>query len=307
MKIVSLLPSATEIICSIGLRSQLIGVSHECDYPASVRGLPVVTRSLIDNSHTSAAIDELVREKLATEKALYSLKMDVLEELQPDLIVTQALCDVCAVAGSEVEAAVDQLPGSTDIVNLEPSSLSDVFDTMILLGRAADCLDQAKDSVLELKTRVEAVQARSATIPEKELPRVAVLEWLYPLFNAGHWTPELVNYAGGVNCLSAPNGPSTTIQWADLQASDPDVILIALCGFDVERSIQDVDLLRDSAEWNSLRAVRNGKVYISDGNAYFSRSGPRLVDSLELLGHALHPTVHPLTTEQEGLQFVNWQ
>ena len=307
MKIVSLLPSATEIICSIGLRSQLIGVSHECDYPASVQGLPVVTRSLIDNSHTSAAIDELVREKLATEKALYSLKMDVLEVLKPDLIVTQALCDVCAVAGSEVEAAVDQLPGSTDIVNLEPSSLSDVFDTMILLGRAADCLDQAKDSVLELSARVEAVQARSATIPEKELPRVAVLEWLYPLFNAGHWTPELVNYAGGINCLGDPNVPSTTIQWADLQASDPDVILIALCGFDVERSIQDVDLLRDSAEWNSLRAVRNGQVYISDGNAYFSRSGPRLVDSLELLGHALHPAIHPLTTEQEGLQFVNWQ
>ena len=202
---------------------------------------------------------------------------------------------------------MDQLPGSTDIVNLEPSSLSDVFNTMIQLGRAANCLDQAKDSVLELSARVEAVQARSATILEKELPRVAVLEWLYPLFNAGHWTPELVNYAGGINCLGDPNVPSTTIQWADLQASDPDVILIALCGFDVERSIQDVDLLRDSAEWNSLRAVSDGQVYISDGNAYFSRSGPRLVDSLELLGYALHPTVHPLTTEQEGLQFVNWQ
>ena len=307
MRIVSLLPSATEIICSIGLRSQLIGVSHECDFPASVQGLPIVTRSLIDNSHTSADIDGLVREKLATEKALYSLKMDVLEELQPDLIVTQALCDVCAVAGSEVEAAVDQLPSTADIVNLEPSSLSDVFETMTLLGQVTDCLAQAKDSVDELSARVEAVQARSATIPEEELPRVAVLEWLYPLFNAGHWTPELVNYAGGIDCLGSPNTPSTTIQWADLQTSDPDVILIALCGFDIERSIQDLDLLRDCAEWNSLRAVREGRVYVSDGNAYFSRSGPRLVDGLELLGHALHPAVHPLTTEQKALQFPNWQ
>ena len=307
MRIVSLLPSATEIICSIGLRSQLIGVSHECDFPASVRGLPVVTRSLIDTSHASADIDGLVREKLATEKALYSLKMDVLEELQPDLIVTQALCDVCAVAGSEVEAAVDQLPSTAEIVNLEPSSLSDVFDTMILLGRVTYCLDRAKDSVDELSARVEAVQARSATIPKRDHPRVVVLEWLYPLFNAGHWTPELVNYAGGIDCLGTPNAPSTTMQWADLQASDPDVILIALCGFDMERSVQDLDLLRDCAEWNSLRAVREGKVYVSDGNAYFSRSGPRLVDGLELLGHALHPAIHPLTTAQKSLQFLNWQ
>lgn len=293
MRIVSLLPSATEIICSIGLRRQLVGVSHECDFPASVRGLPAVTQTLIDSGLASVAIDQQVRSRLRTERALYSLRHEVLAELRPNLIVSQALCDVCAVAGAEVEAAVSALPQPAQVVNLEPASLEDVFQTIALVGEAAGRSEQAQASIAELRRRVEAVRRRTDAIPDRERPRVAVLEWLHPPFNAGHWTPQLVEFAGGEDCLGNPFAPSTAISWRQLADSRADIILVALCGFDVERSQQDLALLQDNPSWQTLPAVRTGRVYLIDGNAYFSRSGPRLVDSLEILAHSLHPSVHP--------------
>ena len=293
MRIVSLLPSATEIICSIGLRRQLVGVSHECDFPASVRDLPVVTRTLIDSGLASAAIDQQVRSRLRTERALYALRHEVLAELRPNLIVSQALCDVCAVAGAEVEAAVSALPQPAQVINLEPASLEDVFHTIALVGEAAGRSEQAQASIAELRGRVEAVRRRTDAIPNGERPRVAVLEWLHPPFNAGHWTPQLVEFAGGEDCLGNPFAPSTAISWRQLADSRADVILVALCGFDLQRSLQDLALLQDNPSWQSLPAVQTGRVYVIDGNAYFSRSGPRLVDSLEILAHGLHPDVHP--------------
>lgn len=292
MKIVSLLPSATEIICSIGLRPQLVGITHECDYPVSVEGLPVVTRSLIAPGLSSGDIDALVREQLTGQKALYSLRMDVLEQLRPDLIVSQSLCDVCAVAADEVQAAACELPGNPRVINLEPMSLAQVLDTILEVGRAADREAAARATVSELSARVDRVRARSATIAAAARPRVAVLEWLDPLFNAGHWTPELVEYAGGLNCLGSPQQPSTTLTWERLETADPDVVLVALCGFNVTRSLVDVRKRQAEPHWQALRAVREGRVLVMDGNAYFSRPGPRLVDSLEILAHALHPRVH---------------
>ena len=293
MRIVSLLPSATEIICSIGLRRQLVGVSHECDFPASVEGLPTVTQTLIDGGLGSAEVDQQVRSQLQTERALYSLRTEVLAELRPNLVVSQALCDVCAVANTEVEAAVSALSRPAQVINLEPASLEDVFHTIALVGEAAGRSEQAWATVAKLRRRVDAVRRRADAIPESERPRVAVLEWLHPPFNAGHWTPQLVELAGGQDCLGNPFAPSTTISWQQLADSQADVILVALCGFGVQRSLQDLALLHDNPSWRVLPAVQTGRVYVADGNAYFSRSGPRLVDSLEILAHGLHPSIHP--------------
>lgn len=294
MKIVSLLPSATEIICSMGLRENLVGITHECDYPASVQGLPVVTRSLIPKGLDSQSIDQLVRSQLSTQKALYSLRMNVLAQLKPDLIVSQALCDVCAVAADEVERAACELPNQPRVINLEPSRLEEVFATISLVGDAAMQPEAARRTVTALKKRVDAVCRRSDSIATTQRPRVAMLEWLDPLFNAGHWTPQLVAMAGGIDCLGNIFMPSATTSWEQLQACEADLIFIALCGFDIQRSLQDVALLKQHEVWQQLPAVRNNRVFLTDGNAYFSRSGPRLVDSLEILAHALHPKTHPL-------------
>lgn len=294
MRIVSLLPSATEIICSMGLRDQLVGVTHECDYPPSVTGLPVVTQSFIPQDLDSAAIDALVRSQLSERRALYTLRHDVLASLQPDLIVSQALCDVCAVAADEVEQAACSLPGRPRVINLEPARLEEVFDTIAVVGEAADQPEAAAQAIAGLRERVNAVCERSGGIAQSDKPRVAMLEWLDPLFNAGHWTPQLVGMAGGHECLGNPFEPSTRTRWEQLVASDADVIFIAQCGFSTKRSLQDVSVLRKQPRWRALKAVQSGRVFVADGNAYFSRSGPRLVDSMEILAHALHPQVHPL-------------
>ncbi|MEM0953570.1 MAG: cobalamin-binding protein [Pseudomonadota bacterium] len=297
MRVVSLLPSATELICELGLEHQLVGVTHECDYPHSIVGLPVVTRSRIPAGLPSGDIDALVKSQLTDDTALYSLNMPVLEALKPDLIVTQALCDVCAVAADEVNAAACGLPGQPQVINLEPMRLSEVFDTLEALGEAADCRAKARDARAALEARVEAVRERSAII--KQRPRVAMLEWIDPLFNAGHWTPELVAYAGGDECLGNPFEPSTQVSPQALIDAAPDVVFVALCGFDIARSLQDIPLLSKLTGWDTLPAVCNDQVYITDGNAYFSRPGPRLVDSLEILAHTLHPDVHPLPSGLE--------
>lgn len=288
MRIVSLLPSATEIVCCVGLQPDLVGVTHECDFPTGVSDLPVVTASRIPKGLSSGAIDEMVRTQLETDMALYSLNMDVLEELKPDLIISQSLCDVCAVAAREVELAARQLPGQPQLLNLEPTSLEDVLDLIVDVGRAGGCYERARQTVASLQTRIECVRRTAQT--SRKRPRVAVLEWLDPLFNAGHWTPQLVELAGGTDCLGNLFEPSVTISFDQLADADPDIILVALCGFEIERSLKDVAAIETRWEWQQLRAVRSGNVHVVDGNAYFSRPGPRLVDSLELLGRLLQCT-----------------
>lgn len=293
LRIVSLLPSATEIVCALGLQDYLVGVSHECDFPPGVASLPAVTRTAIAKGLSSAAIDEKVRTLLQTEAALYNLEVEVLEALKPTLMVTQALCDVCAVSAAEVNEVSRKLPGSPQVINLEPMSLAQVFDTIALLGRATDREHDAERVVRKLQARVDAVTARSATIPEERKPRVAMLEWIDPLFNAGHWTPELVALAGGIDCLGNANQPSRRLDEDALSKVKPDLLFVALCGFDMPRTLQDLALLQRLPGWKDLPCVQSGRVYYADGNAYFSRPGPRLVDSLEILAHALHPDVHP--------------
>lgn len=293
MRIVSLLPSATEIVCSLGLDGELVGVTHECDHPPFVRALPKVTRTLLPYDASSDRIDALVREQLTAGHALYHLDMDVLGALEPDLIVTQALCDVCAVAEAEVLEAACRLPGNPPVVNLEPMTLAEVLGAIEAVGAATGRADRAAVVVRGLKARVDAVAARTASIPASERPRVAFLEWIDPLFNGGHWTPELIALAGGVDVLGSPEAPSRTITWEAVRGAGPDVIFVACCGFTTERALEDLPLLQGRDGWDDLPAVREGRVYFSDGNAFFSRPGPRIVDSLEVLAAALHPAVHP--------------
>ena len=292
MRIVSLLPSATETVCALGLEAQLVGVTHECDFPPSVRRLPQVTRTPIPTDAPSGDIDRLVRERLKAGRALYALDMPTLERLRPDLIVTQALCDVCAVAEEEVRAAACRLPGQPRVVNLEPQTLSQVFDAVGRVAEAAGVEPAGDEVVARLQARVAAVVGRAAGMRPR--PRVALLEWLAPPFSCGHWNPELVRLAGGVEGLGREGGPSRTLRWDEVTAWQPDAVLIACCGFGVERTLADVPILGSVPGWPDVPAVRAGRVFVADGSQYFSRPGPRLVDSLEILAHALDPDVHPL-------------
>lgn len=289
MRIVSLLPSATEIVALLGLEDQLVGVSHECDYPPAVRNLPHVTRSAIGGGLPSKEIDRLVREQLETEQALYHLDIDLLRELQPDLIVTQALCDVCAVAASEVDAAACLLPGNPKVINLEPMCLEEVFETIALVGDETGQQAEALTALAQLRERVARIRDGVAAIPTAARPRVAFLEWIDPLFNAGHWTPELIEYAGGSDCLGSKHQPSRSISHQELLAANPDVLFVAQCGFTEARTEQDLPLLGAIEGIHNLPCCRNGQLVHTDGNAYFSRPGPRLVDSLEIMAHTLYP------------------
>ena len=288
MRIVSLLPSATEIICTLGLEESLVGVTHECDYPPSVRRLPKVTHTLIPHDASSGAIDALVRERLATANALYTLDMPVLEQLRPDLLVTQALCDVCAVAEAEVQAAACTLPGQPRVVNLEPVTLEHVFECIALVGEAAGCPDRARAVIASLRVRVQRVADRCADHAER--PRVVVLEWLDPLFTCGHWTPELVWLAGGEEVVAVEGERSRTMTLEELLAAAPEVLVISCCGFDVERTMLDMPAFLARPGVSEIPAVRTGRVHIIDGNAYLSRPGPRLVDSLEFLSEFFTPS-----------------
>jgi iron complex transport system substrate-binding protein len=292
MRIVSLLPSATEIVCQLGLEDELVGVTHECDFPPSVRNLPKVTRTLIPAAATSREIDTLVRERLRSERALYTLDMPKLTQLSPDLIVTQALCDVCAVAESEVRAAACSLPGQPRVINLEPTCLEDVFECLRLVGTATGRDERATEEVANLRSRIAAVELRSRQCAHR--PRVVVLEWIDPPFSSGHWSPELVRLAGGEEVVGGAGERSRSIDWLQIVAAAPDVLIIACCGFDVERTFADLPILRGYLGWHDLPCVKSGLVFVVDGSAYFSRPGPRLVDSLEILAHALDPQAHPL-------------
>ena len=294
MRIVSLLPSATELVCGLGLRQQLVGVSHECDYPNSVIGLPILTSSRIPEGLDSGSIDHLVTEQLKSDQALYDLNIGVLTSLRPDLIVTQALCDVCAVSGNDVARAVGSLPNNPKVINLEPNCLTDVLDTVELLAEAADCVKQGQIYLRELRYRISQVNAKSSVINRSDKPRVALLDWLDPIFDGGHWSPEIIELTGGIACFGNKREPSQRRSWNDLIQAKPEIIFIALCGFNVERSMQDVEDFFSSQEFSVLRDQVGSKIFLVDGNAYFSRPGPRLVDALEIMANALHPLAHKL-------------
>lgn len=291
MRIVSLLPSATEIVGALGLGEHLVGVTHECDYPPEACELPEVTITRVPEDASSAEIDQLVNERRGADKALYSLDRAKLDELQPDLIVTQALCGVCAVAEAEVQEAACALPGSPAVVNLEPESLDEVYAAIHQVAHAAGVEARAQEVVGALKARVAAVTERAGQAQTR--PRVALLEWLEPPFGCGHWNPELVHLAGGIEGLGSAGQPSRGLHWDEVIDWQPEVVMIACCGFDIERTLAELPLLDAVPGWKDIPAVRNQRVYVTDGSQYFSRPGPRLVDSIEIMAHAIDPERHP--------------
>ena len=288
-RIITLLPSATEIVCALGLKDKLVGVTHECDYPAGVSDLPHVTRSVIHQDMSSAEIDGAVREHLENHQALYSLDLPLLNQLAADLLVTQALCDVCAVAEHEVLGALEQLESRAKLVNLEPMTLGEVFTTITLLGEAAGISDKAEEFRASLEGRVKRVRQLTDELSEEDKPTVGFLEWSDPLFNGGHWTPELIEYAGGVDSFGSKHQPSRTIPDEQLLEANPEVLIVALCGFDEVRAAKELELLKQRIDFSKLKAAQTGRVHVLDGNSYFSRPGPRLVDALEILLGLLHP------------------
>ncbi len=296
MKIVSLLPSATEVVCALGLADSLAAVTHECDFPPEVRDKPVITRSVLGAGLSSAEIDAAVRAQLGDSHSLYAIDQQLLAQIAPALILTQQLCDVCAVAYDDVLAAVQALPRpGPRVLNLEPTTLDDVLGTITQVGEAAKCPAEAARVVAGLRGRIEAVRVRAARANSR--PRTVLLEWIDPLFGGGHWDPELVQIAGGHDGIGCLHGPSTRVDWADIRAFAPEVLVVAQCGFGVERTAQDMPTLEALPGYDSLPAVRAGRVFVVNGSDYFSRPGPRLVDSLEMLASMIHPELFgPLQT-----------
>ena len=289
MRIVSLLPSATEIVFALGLGDSLVGVSHMCDYPAAARGLPVVSRSIRSKSHLSSAeIDAIIQQARATGNPLYVIDGDLLRQLRPDLILTQELCEVCAVgAGSVFETAAKVLDYSPEILSIRPAGLDDIFDNIRRIGDAAGVSERAAAFLTQLRERTQHVAERAE---DGKRPKVFCIDWLEPLRNTGQWTPELVELAGGEEGLAEKWGKSREVGWDEVLEYQPDYVMVMPCAFNMDRTIAETARLAERDEWNALDAVRNGRVYLFDGQIP-SRHGPRVVDVLEGLAEAMRPDV----------------
>ena len=283
MRIVSLLPSLTELVCALGRGDELVGVTHECDYPPGVELLPHLTRTKIPAEATSAAIDAMVAEQGGS---LYDVDAEALADLRPDLILTQEQCDVCAVNEATVRRIASSLPGSPRVESVNPTDLEGVMTMFRTIGELIDAeaaaavlFDQFAQTICEIEKR-GAVTVR---------PRVLILEWVDPPYSSGHWNPDLIDLAGGVEVIGKTGERSRRVTWSDIQAADPQIILVAACGFSIDRAEEDLALIAERPEWLNLRAVRDGRVVVTDGSAYFSRPGPRLEASLRIAAAVIQP------------------
>ena len=279
MRICSLLPSATEILYALGLGDSVVGVTFECDYPEDARQKPHLVDSVLTDDLPPAEIDRIVSEHAARGESIYRLDQELLESLKPDLVVTQELCDVCAVNTSHLARALHGLSFQPQVVSLTPHTLDDVFADIEAVGRATGCDLRTRELVASLRDRLEIVRA----LPKLHAPKVACLEWLAPPFNAGHWVPEMVTLAGGLDHLGARGTDSMRIRWEQVQALDPDILLVMPCGYDAQKAADEYRQTDFPAWWATLAAVRDGCVYALHANAFFSRPGPRLVDGVEIL------------------------
>ena len=301
MRIVSLLPAATEIVDALGMMEHLVGVSHECNYPESANAKPHVTGCEIYGDHVSSRdIDQWVSQKLSKGEDLFTINEAKLRELRPDLILTQRLCDVCAPAYGSVMALAQTLPGPPDVVNLEPNTLDDIFQNIQTVADHLGVSESGTRVIQSLRERVRYVEQRVANV--RRVPRVAVIEWLDPVFCSGHWTPELVGIAGGQEVLGSAGRDSVRKTWAEVHAADPEILMIACCGQTAARAVKDWDRLKTLPDVQALSAVQTGNVFVADGNAYFSRPGPRVVDTLEILAEVIHPELFTGTFPDRGLQ-----
>jgi iron complex transport system substrate-binding protein len=287
LKIYSFIPSATEMVYALGLGDQLCGVTHECDYPPEARAKPIAIRSLVDTSKLSQReIDDRVVESMAHGHGLYSIDKALLRENPPDVVITQELCDVCSVSLRDVLATISDLSASCQVVSLKPRGLQGVLDDILTVGKACGAEPAAEGLVRSLEARIESVRRRARALPR---PRVFCVEWFDPVFASGHWVPEMVEIAGGEDGLGLAGQDSRKISWDRVVEFDPEVLILMPCGFDARRTAEDIPLLSRNGGWASIAAVKRGTVFATNGSAYYSRPGPRLVDGLELMARMIHP------------------
>ena len=298
-RIVSLIASATEIVHALEMGTHQVGRSHECDYPDSVLSLPICTAPTFPISGNSQEIDNRVKETLRKALSVYEVFGKVLEQLQPTHIITQSQCEVCAVSLREVEEAVGKrLTCRPTVVSLQPDGLNEVWQDMGLVAFSLGIEAKGAELVESLSQQMDEISSRAQATPQR--PRVACVEWLEPLMAAGNWMPELVEMAGGESLLGESGKHSSWMSWEELSQSDPDIVVVLPCGFDMKRTQEEMHWLTDRSEWNSLKAVQKGRVYVTDGHQYFNRPGPRLVESLQILAEVIHPEVFDADFEGIG-------
>ena len=291
MRICSLLPSATEVIAALGLSEELVGISHECDYPPSVRNVPIMVEPIIPpHGLASAEIDRQVAQLVASGQRLYRLNHDRLYHSRPDLILSQDLCHVCAVTPDQLHEALRAMPHQPTVLTLNPSTVHDVIDDVVRIGDAAGRSAAGHRLAAQLRDRLEAVHTRVQGLSHR--PRVVCIEWLSPLYVAGHWIPEMVQLAGGQDVLAQPGSPSRVVTWDEILAAAPDVLIVMPCGFSVERTHAELSqLMQQPGQW-ALPPALAEHTFLVDASSYFSRPGPRLIDGVELLTALLHPSDH---------------
>jgi iron complex transport system substrate-binding protein len=298
-RIISLIASATEIVCALGFEDRLVGRSHECDYPPAVKHLPQCTSPKFSVEGTSYEIDQRVKAIVQDALSVYRVDAPLLEKLQPTHIITQSQCEVCAVSLKDVEQAVCELTTSRPvIVSLEPNALSDIWADIRKVGGALGATARAEKLVKELRGRMDEIVRRTRSIQPE--PTVAYIEWIDPLMAGGNWMPELVRMAGGINLFGEAGKHSPWMTWDELIAKEPDLIFVSPCGFDIERTLEEMHLLSSKPEWKNLKAVQARRVFVADGNQYFNRPGPRVVESLEILAETIHPNVFHFGHEGAG-------
>ncbi len=298
-RIVSLIPSSTEIVAALGFAEGLVARSHECDFPAGIEALPAITAPKFNPDGRSYEIDQRVKAILQESLSVYQIDGELLRQLAPDVIITQAQCEVCAVSLKDVEqAACDWLDTPAQIVSLEPNWLDDVLRDIERVAAALDVPERGAKLTADLRARMQTIANQTCQLTSK--PAIACVEWIDPLMAAGNWVPELVEIAGGINLFGRAGQHSPWLFWDDLWASDPDVIAIMPCGYDIAKALSELPALTECPGWDNLRAVREGRVFVTDGNQYFNRPGPRLVESLEILAEILHPDKFRFGHEGQG-------
>lgn len=301
MKIASLLPSATEIVCSLGLEETLVGVTHECDFPVGIEKFPHLTASRISHeTMSSLEIDHAVRSQLDGHGTIYDLDTDLLQQLNPDLIITQELCDVCAVSYKIVNQAAKTYVADATVVSLEPNTIADIFDTIITVGDLAGIKPKAVDLVSELSVRLSATSENLKDVSKR--PRVMMLEWLEPPFAPGHWVPEQVGNAGGICLLGEAGKRSVTTTYDEILESNPEVLVLIPCGYYIADTIRQMEFTAFPAHWREMPAIKNGEVWATDATSYFSRPGPRVVDGVEILAKILHPDIFGEPEKHEAVR-----
>lgn len=298
MRIVSLLPSATEVICELGFEDLIIGRSHECDQPESIKDLPALTRSSVKNSGNSTEIDQNIKSLLKNGLSVFSVKVDLLAEIEPDIIFTQDHCEVCAVPLDVVKTVVKEYCGNgTEVVSLSPTNLEEIYQSIHTIGQSLDAENEANRLVGDLQLRMDIIRN---TVIGEPVKRVACLEWIDPLMTGGNWIPELLEIVGAEYLLSEPGQHSPWVDWEKVVDENPDAILVVPCGYNIDQTMNEMHLLTQKDGWNSIKAVQNNEVYILDGNRYFNRPGPTIFESTRILGEILHPSLFKPIHQKKG-------